>query len=153
MKNIILDIGDIVVPNEPAILETILGSCVSTCLWDEKLHIGGMNHFMLPKITRDVKSGCVGTESIKQLVNALLKMGSNMKHVRAKLFGGNRVIQGFSYDLDVGRENVRIAKDMLKEYKIPIINEFIQQDYGIKLVFHTDTGKAFIKELSLDVMC
>ena len=27
---------------------TVLGSCVSACLWDPQLNIGGMNHFMLP---------------------------------------------------------------------------------------------------------
>src|SRR5579864_7429161 len=27
---------------------TILGSCVAVCLWDSKLHTGGMNHFLLP---------------------------------------------------------------------------------------------------------
>ena len=29
-------------------ITTVLGSCVSTCLWDPLLRVGGMNHFMLP---------------------------------------------------------------------------------------------------------
>ena len=29
-------------------ITTVLGSCVSTCLWDPVERIGGMNHFMLP---------------------------------------------------------------------------------------------------------
>src|SRR6478609_9217290 len=29
-------------------IATVLGSCVSTCLWDSAARIGGMNHFMLP---------------------------------------------------------------------------------------------------------
>jgi chemotaxis protein CheD len=29
-------------------ITTVLGSCVSTCLWDPLKRIGGMNHFMLP---------------------------------------------------------------------------------------------------------
>ena len=29
-------------------ITTVLGSCVSTCLWDPLERIGGMNHFMLP---------------------------------------------------------------------------------------------------------
>ena len=27
---------------------TVLGSCVSACLWDASACVGGMNHFMLP---------------------------------------------------------------------------------------------------------
>lgn len=50
MKRIMLSIGDVVVSKEPAMLETILGSCVAVCLWDEKIGMGGMNHIMLPRM-------------------------------------------------------------------------------------------------------
>ena len=33
---------------EPYIVNTILGSCVAVCLYDVKLQIGGINHYMLP---------------------------------------------------------------------------------------------------------
>ena len=29
-------------------ITTILGSCVSVCLWDQARQIGGMNHILLP---------------------------------------------------------------------------------------------------------
>ena len=29
-------------------VSTILGSCISLCLWDPKLGAGGINHYMLP---------------------------------------------------------------------------------------------------------
>jgi chemotaxis protein CheD len=33
---------------EDIIVNTVLGSCVSACIWDKKTGMGGMNHFMLP---------------------------------------------------------------------------------------------------------
>ena len=33
-------------------IATLLGSCVSVCLYDPKLRFGGANHFMLPIRTR-----------------------------------------------------------------------------------------------------
>ncbi len=33
---------------EDGLIVTVLGSCVSACLWDPVHRIGGMNHFMLP---------------------------------------------------------------------------------------------------------
>ncbi len=33
-------------------IATLLGSCVAVCLWDPKLRVGGLNHFMLPKFER-----------------------------------------------------------------------------------------------------
>ena len=32
----------------PFLVDTILGSCVAVCLYDEHKKIGGINHYMLP---------------------------------------------------------------------------------------------------------
>ncbi|OGW22028.1 MAG: hypothetical protein A2X55_01710 [Nitrospirae bacterium GWB2_47_37] len=148
MKRIILNIGDIVVSEKPAVLETVLGSCVAVCLWDEGLKIGGMNHFMLPDVTEGIKNPLYcGSESIETLVSGFAKTGIDTGRLRAKIFGGGKVIKGFGEHLDIGRENVRIAKEILNGYGIPIVREFTHPDYGIKVVFYSATGKAFVKQL------
>jgi chemotaxis protein CheD len=149
MKKIVLNIGDVVVSNEPVVLETILGSCVAICLWDENLKVGGMNHFMFPRTIRDVKNpSYCGPESINMLVRDILKMGVNKYSLRAKLFGGGKVFEGISRHFDVGTENVKTAKDILQEHGIPIVNEFTGCDCGTKVVFYPDTGRAFVKKLA-----
>jgi chemotaxis receptor (MCP) glutamine deamidase CheD len=35
------------VADTPAVITTILGSCVSVCLWSES--VAGINHFILPR--------------------------------------------------------------------------------------------------------
>ena len=40
--------GEYSVTTEDLMLVTVLGSCVSACVRDKTLGIGGMNHFMLP---------------------------------------------------------------------------------------------------------
>lgn len=151
MKKITLDIGDIVVPQESAILETILGSCVSVCLWDSKLHIGGMNHFMMPKANGNIKHpGHSGAESIKELIAKFLKIGSNAQYITARMFGGNSVIKHFNQEhwfVNIGKENVMVAKEVLRKYNIPIVDELILQDSGIKIAFFTETGEASVKYL------
>ena len=47
-KRFYLHPGRLLVSTEPAAVTTILGSCVSVCLWDESRGIGGMNHHLLP---------------------------------------------------------------------------------------------------------
>ena len=32
----------------PFMVDTVLGSCVAVCLFDNQLKIGGINHYMLP---------------------------------------------------------------------------------------------------------
>ena len=41
--------GDYYVTREDEVLDTVLGSCVSACIRNPRLKIGGMNHFMLPR--------------------------------------------------------------------------------------------------------
>ncbi len=148
MKKTVLNIGDIVVSREPSILETVLGSCVSVCLWDEGLRIGGMNHFMLPLAGSAVRvPELCGAESTSRLIKTLLRTGADIHRLRAKVFGGGRVIREFNQSLDVGRENIRVAKEVLKQYGIPVIRECTGKDFGIKVVFYTATGNAFAKTL------
>jgi len=46
--------GQHAVGREPEmIITTILGSCISICLWDPEARVGGMNHLLLP----DARSG------------------------------------------------------------------------------------------------
>ncbi len=47
-------------------ITTVLGSCVSVCLWDCVLRVGGMNHFLLPgsadALAREVVSEGVASD-------------------------------------------------------------------------------------------
>ena len=42
-------IADLQVTKAPDILRTVLGSCVSVCLYDPKAKVAGMAHIMLPE--------------------------------------------------------------------------------------------------------
>ncbi len=148
MKKTILRAGDVVVSGGSTILETILGSCVSVCLWDERLKWGGMNHFLLPHMNNSTKNPALyGVESIKILIAEVIKISTNTRCIKAKIFGGSRVIKGCDNTFNVGRQNIRVAKEVLNQYKIPIMMDLTGMDYGIKLVFYPATGRAFVKKL------
>lgn len=148
MTRITLNIGDIVASREPAVLGTILGSCVSVCLYDRVSGIGGMNHFLLPDIIEDIHNPLYcAPNSVVKLVDEVLGMGADARNLRAKVFGGGRVARVFSDNFDIGRRNVDTAKEILSNYGIPVVREFTCPDFGIKLIFHTGTGKAFVKQL------
>src|SRR6185437_11513954 len=44
----ILHPGDYYIAAQGELVGTVLGSCVSACIRDMRLQLGGMNHFMLP---------------------------------------------------------------------------------------------------------
>ncbi len=41
--------GEFYVSRGGELISTVLGSCISVCIRDPKMGIGGMNHFMLPE--------------------------------------------------------------------------------------------------------
>ncbi|MBM5574204.1 chemotaxis protein CheD [Deefgea sp. CFH1-16] len=83
--------GDIAVERHKPIM-TLLGSCISVCLFDPQLKIGGMNHFMLPnfgaRAGQEVDSLHSGMASMELLVNALLKHGAKKNRLQAKALWG-----------------------------------------------------------------
>ena len=40
--------GEYFVSKDDLVIMTVLGSCISACIWDSSARVGGMNHFMLP---------------------------------------------------------------------------------------------------------
>src|SRR5690348_17147276 len=88
LKKIFVLGGTQVVTEVPSKLVTILGSCVSVCLWDEKLKIGGMNHYLLPETVNDAKSLNGGIGSTQILIQTMIRKGASVNNMKARIFGG-----------------------------------------------------------------
>ncbi len=134
-------------------ISTVLGSCVSTCLWDPGARIGGMNHFMLPgEPTATVSpwglSARFGLYAMEVLINEMLRLGADRKRLVAKVFGGARVLQGFD-TLDVGAQNSQFVLAFLHEESIRIAAQDLLGVHPRKLHFFPATGKVQVKKLSL----
>jgi chemotaxis protein CheD len=148
-KKIYLLPGQLYASAERAVVTTILGSCVSVCLYDPLTQIGGVNHFLLPVADADgQKSPRFGNVAVPDLVAKVVKLGAERKRLQAKLFGGANVIEAFRDQKNhLGMQNVRIARELLAAARIPVIGEDVGGQSGRKLVFLTDDGSAWIKEL------
>jgi len=85
---------------------------------------------------------------VPDLVGRIVKLGAERKRLQAKLFGGANVIEAFrDQENHLGAQNVRIARELLAAEAIPVIGEDVGGHKGRKLVFVTDDGSAWIKEL------
>jgi len=66
--------GDIFVSEKQIRMTTVLGSCVSVCLFDRLRCFGGMNHYLLPS---PGEGGRHGEWSIRELYQRMLALGSH----------------------------------------------------------------------------
>lgn len=139
--------GSLLVEDIPHIVTTVLGSCVSVCLWDTVTKTGGINHYMHPLCDGcDTPSLKYGDIAIRELIERASKKGGK-KNLIAKVFGGANVLQQSNDSLAVGVKNIEIAKSILKDHDIPIISSDIGGNIGRKIVFHTDTGDVFVQKI------
>jgi chemotaxis protein CheD len=135
-------------------MATVLGSCVSTCLWDPERRIGGMNHFMLPGDNGSsgspvTKSARFGVYAMELLINEMLKMGADRRRLVAKVFGGGHVLLGFG-SLDVGARNCEFVLEFLEVEGIPIVAQDLLDSYARKVHFSPRAGKVLLKKLLRD---
>ncbi len=147
MKKIILSVGNIAVSRTPAIFETVLGSCVSVCIWDDLTGAGGMNHFMVPyACDGTMDRGFYGPDSTVELIHRLLLNGASTNGLRAKIFGGGR-LKDLNKMLDIGKKNIEVARMILSEYGIPVIAELSQMTCGLKVQFYSTNGRVLLMKL------
>lgn len=129
----------------PHIVDTVLGSCVAVCLYDTKLKIGGINHYMLPFWNGSgLASPKFGNIAIEKLVEKMLKNGATIENMIAKVFGGANLMDSY---MQIGSRNMDIAKEQLIHYKIKIVAENTGGVIGRKLKYHTGTGQVGMKFL------
>ncbi|MBF0625909.1 MAG: chemotaxis protein CheD [Magnetococcales bacterium] len=128
-------------------ISTVLGSCISVCLYDPVLKVGGMNHYKLPLWNGDgLPSPKFGNIAINKLVEAMLAMGCPKGNLKAKVFGGGAVIKSSSGLLNVGERNINAARDLLREQRIPIVAADVGGVQSRKIIFNTFDGAILMKK-------
>lgn len=141
--------GQFFFSTEACAVTTILGSCVSVCLWDPITRIGGINHFLLPRdLTGTHAIGRFGNLAVRRLIDELIAAGVNLDDLQAKLFGGACVLEAFRDRKNhLGSHNIQIAREALAAASIPIVGADVGGCKGRKLIFYTDNGSAWVREL------
>jgi chemotaxis protein CheD len=144
--------GQLQACGEPSVLTTILGSCVSVCLWDPGAGAGGMSHIVLPE-PLDPRDASLRFAAAAHdgLVASVLALGARRERLRAKLFGGAFILadpaEAGPAAPPLGLRNVEAARRLLARATIPIVSEDVGGSRGRKLVFHTHDGAAWVKAL------
>jgi len=141
--------GEYYVTQRDMLLVTVLGSCVTACLRDGELGIGGMNHFMLPvEARRDVVSTSAryGTYAMEVLINHLIRLGARRNRLEAKVFGGGAVMESL-ISSNVGTRNAEFVLNFLKLEKIPVVAKDLLDSYPRKVYFFPKTGRVLVRKL------
>lgn len=141
LKKITVYPGQFIITSSPALITTVLGSCVSVCLWDKEQKIGGMNHYLLPGNDSDAGNANRGVTSTSMLIHSMLRRNSKIENLEAKIFGGCNSLYINNDLFKVGLRNIETAKQVLRQFDIPVIARHIGGTIGRKIIFNTTNGK------------
>jgi chemotaxis protein CheD len=150
--------GDYYVTRYNEAIFTVLGSCVSACVRERKLGIGGMNHFMLPLDRSGGTSAWAeslvssatryGNVAMERLINDIMRLGGQRANLEFKVIGGGKVLD---MALDVGARNAQFVRDYLKTEGFLITAEDLGDCFARKLYYNPATGKLRVKRLTSTV--
>ena len=148
-KRVYLLPGQLHASAEPCRITTILGSCVSICLFDATRLAGGMNHFLLP-IANSAEGDSLryADHATVALLEKLMAIGCHLENMTAKIFGGAALFQSSrQYRDSLGAKNVAAAVQILRNADIPIVARETGGKHGRKVIFDTEEGVAWARRI------
>ncbi|MDA8362276.1 MAG: chemoreceptor glutamine deamidase CheD [Gammaproteobacteria bacterium] len=145
--------GEYYVTRTDELIVTVLGSCISACIRDPSVGVGGMNHFMLPMSSNTAGSWDAdglgastryGNYAMERLINDILKNGGSRRNLEVKAFGGGRMLAHMS---DIGKRNADFIRAYLETEGIRLRAEDFGDVYPRKVCYSPVTGRVLIKKL------
>lgn len=140
-NSLTVGVGDYKIAKDGYKLKTLLGCCVCICLYYQKKKIGGMLHAMLPSAPSIKKANPAKyvDSGIREMLHIFKKKyGADEKMLEAKIFGGAKMIPDSTQD--IGKKNIKKARQVLKEYNIKILKQKVGGNNGYRIEFDTATG-------------
>jgi chemotaxis protein CheD len=146
--------GKLLITEQAAIVSTILGSCVSLCLHNEKFRVGAICHGMLPRQTKPPITGhfpYLDTVVPHMIQTMTARFGLAPSALTVKMFGGASVIQTglpIPDGLAIGQQNITAALEALARFGIVPNVQKTGGNQGYKIFFNTETGEVFVRRIA-----
>ena len=164
-----LKAGELFLMQKPALISTILGSCIAITLFNRRLGIAGICHALMPRCIKQSHKNSVDglldnechkcLEAFKyadcsafMMAEAFFRFGITPQETEVRLFGGAKMISGYQSrgaKYSVGDQNVDSARKVIAHCHLELTSSYTGGSAGRKITFNTKTGEVaqqFINE-------
>lgn len=148
---ITLQPSEVLMSDEPVAVTTLLGSCISACMFDPVTKRGAICHAMLPNapVLLHKEPLRYVDEAILYLLERYRRMQIPTDRLVIKLFGGADVLHRPSSKYEsIGRQNTMAALETLGWQGLKPSAQDTGGDRGRKIIFMTHTGEVLLKRLN-----
>lgn len=148
--------GELHLAREPAVIRTILGSCVGITFWSATLGIGALCHSLLPRRPGSSPAGVKREQghryvdfAIRDLAQQFDRLGARREDVQVKLFGGADVLAVKNHAKPtIGRLNCEAAIEIVKAEGFVVAASSLGGNAGLNIRFNTRTGEVLLRRLA-----
>jgi len=153
-----LKAGELHFTDQPTLVITVLGSCLSVTMFSRRKGLGGICHGLLPQCCGRERcdGGCL--EGFKYVDCSIRKMGelfdrhgAKRSELEVKVFGGADMFSrqiAIPGIVSVGKQNVQTAEKIILSEGFKVKKTDVGGMRGRKIFFYTDTGEVFLKRLT-----
>ncbi len=142
-----LGIGELALVENHVLIQTVLGSCVSTVMWVPSAHFSMISHAIYPTLSTPEDCDCRYVSCcIEKMNKEITKRGISKSKVTVKIFGGSILLDQST--ITVGNDVVEQTVHSLLKHGFTIDVQETGGNLSRKLIFNSSTGDVYIKKLS-----
>lgn len=142
--------GELYAAESPAVVSTVLGSCIAVTFFSPRTGTGSICHALLPRnpASHEVATFRYVDSSILHMLQRFDVMGINRGEMEVKVLGGADVLEGLSgASLSIGRQNIEAAFRIIEHERLSVAVTDVGGSIGRKICFCTHTGRVLLKRL------
>jgi chemotaxis protein CheD len=117
--------GELAVSSAPGhvLVSLGLGSCIGLALIDRRMGIAGLAHVVLPQSQGHAQENPrkFADLAIPEMLAELEELGARKVRLEAVLVGGASMFAVSAASLEVGQRNEAAVRELLKQYRIPVV--------------------------------
>lgn len=150
--NVFLKPGEVVVTREPALITTVLGSCIAVTMFSPAAGTGAICHAMLPGGSGQSNDLRYVETAVAYIYRMMIVSGIPDDLV-VKLFGGAAVLETGAPESrkTIGDENISSAENVLAMFNLSVAARDVGGNRGRRLYFCTRGGDVFLRKVKKSV--
>ncbi len=154
----IVGISDMKVSNDPAetLITFSLGSCIGLVIWDTKVHVAGLLHYMLPDANLDKARAktspyMFGSTGIPLLFRQAYSLGAVKDRLKVYVVGGSQLMDAGGI-FNIGQRNYDMVQRLFKKNAIRPDKVDIGGSVNRTISIHAGTGQTILKVSGKEVI-
>jgi chemotaxis protein CheD len=146
--------GELCISKAPALVTTILGSCVAVTMYQPGIGVSAICHTpqpSCPKQSTECPKHCVNKYHyvscvIPEMLAHMEAVGAKREAIEVKLFGGSAMLS-MAANRSVGWKNIDTAMTVIRRCRLDLKAHQVGGRRGRKIVFNTHTGDVMLQRI------